>query len=91
MTWKHDLDNNDRAEMAQTAISAFADAYYGKMPDGQPSEEDETILGDLIADIRHYCDAKGFNFNDIVAGSYQTYLEEVEEDGGAATRVGEGL
>lgn len=87
--WKLDLDNNDRAEMAQNAITAFADAYYGKMPDGQPSEEDETILGDLLCDIRHYCDAKGFDFHKLVDGSYQTYAEEVQQDGGPATRVGE--
>lgn len=76
-------DNNYRAGKAGTAISAYAGAYYG------PGAEDEdTILSDLLGDMRHYCDAMGFDFHKLIDRSYAMYVEEVH-DLGVAFMVGQ--
>lgn len=75
--------NNLRASKANTAISAYAVENYGA-----GAEEDETILGDLLCDLRHYCDATVLDFHKLTDRSYGAYCEELKEDGGPATRVG---
>ena len=50
--------NDDRAEWAQVALDAFAHVT-GMDTAG---EDDETVLGDLLCDIMHWCDRNGVSF-----------------------------
>jgi hypothetical protein len=67
--------NNDRALWANTAVSAMAlETMYD--PD---AEDQETLIGDLLCNLRHLCDAEGLNFDAINAGAGRCYSEEISE------------
>jgi hypothetical protein len=51
--------NDDRASWAAHAIEAFSD-ITNMRNDG---EDDETILGDLLTDLMHWCDRQGIDFD----------------------------
>lgn len=72
-----DPTNDDRAEWAELAIDTFAKATG--MRSERNDEDDETILGDLLTDLRHWAAANGVDFDAICAGSAHTFAEEVEE------------
>lgn len=76
--------NNWRASKANTAVSAYANENFHT-----GAEEDEVIVGDLLCELRHYCDAMGFDFHKLSDRSYGAYCEELRDDGGPATHVGE--
>lgn len=67
--------NDDRAEWAAQAVDTFARATG--MFD---NEDNQTILADLLCDIRHWCDRNDASF----AGALQTaemhYEAETQDD-----------
>lgn len=75
-----EITNNDRASMANTALSAFANEGYAP-----GAEDDETIFGDLLCNLRHLADAQGWDIEAMWGASRRLHLQEVAEDGGPAT------
>lgn len=68
--------NEERAQWADNAIQLFA-RETGL--DGA-GEEDETKLKDLLADIRHWCDQKGLDYEQINDHSFGVHAEELAEE-----------
>lgn len=64
--------NDDRAQWAQQAITTFA-VTTGM---AGANEENITILGDLLADIMHWCDRNDLRFEDVLAHARSHYQEE---------------
>ncbi len=74
----YDVKNAQRAEWAYKALQKFASIVN---PGAFKNDEDhEDLVMDLICDLRHYCDAAGFVFDDLVERSYGHYVEELREE-----------
>lgn len=57
------------------SVEALASAEYGlDLADG---DDRRYLLRDVLTDCRHYADSHGINFFDVLDGSYQVYLEEL--------------
>lgn len=80
-----EVTNNNRASRANTALSAFAVECYAP-----GAEDDETIMGDLLCNIRHLGDAHGWDIEKMWTGSRRTYFEEVAEAFPADASFGSG-
>lgn len=78
--------NNERASWANTAVSAMA---VETMDDPQ-SEDQATLISDLLCNLRHLCDAEGLSFGDLDRGAHRTYLEEIGEQPLADVTYAEG-
>ena len=72
-------DNYDRAEWAAKTLDAFMSIVR---------TDPEDALGDLLCDLRHWCDREGVDFDAVVASSGRMYRTEVAEDGGKCVRTG---
>jgi hypothetical protein len=46
---------------------------------GSIHEDQETLVRDLLCNLRHLCDAEGICFGDIDKGAHAVYLEEISE------------
>lgn len=62
--------NDKRAGWAQTAIDAFME---------ETGSDLDTAVGDLIADIAHWCDRNDQHFDTELAKAGQFYAEETAE------------
>ena len=51
-----EITNNDRAAWAEIAINNFRNEVM-------QGEDDDTTIGDLLANILHYCDQYGVDFD----------------------------
>jgi hypothetical protein len=69
-----DKQNDDRAEWAGEAIKAFARATNMDAA----GEDDETILGDLLDGLQHWCDRRGIDFDAALEQGRQYYIEETQ-------------
>ncbi|TJW14415.1 MAG: hypothetical protein E5W82_10590 [Mesorhizobium sp.] len=70
------MDNQTRAQWADSALSAFA-TECGMRDAG---EDDETIMGDLLADLRHLADARGIDFDKLMRRANMNYEAEIQEE-----------
>ena len=70
------VTNSDRSEWARLAVFKFA--RVTRM--GTAGEEDSTILQDLLADLRHWCDTETINFDEVSDMARTHYEEEVKEE-----------
>lgn len=73
--------NNARAREANTALQAFIldtqdDVDVGPTTDDIESSREETGLLYLLADIRHLCDAQGWDFAALDKRAYSVYTED---------------
>lgn len=68
--------NRRRGLHSVTALKAYAEDVGGL-----DSEPLEAQIGDLLADLRHLCDAVGLEFAGIAEPSYRRYLEEIGGEG----------
>jgi hypothetical protein len=68
--------NNDRAAWAELAIDALG-AATNMVTAG---ESRETMLGDLLADLMHWCDRNGVDFNFKLEGARMNYEEETRDE-----------
>lgn len=74
-----DGQNDDRAEWADTALNAFMRVTR---------TDHEDAVSDLLADLMHYCDRQGWNFEDELRRGSEHYHEETtDEDGYRSTRA----
>ena len=65
-------ENKARAERilcAATAVEAYNDV----------KDDPATLAADLLADMRHFCDLHGLNFDEMNALGQWAYLNEIEE------------
>lgn len=67
-----ELKNRDRAALANMPLRIFA-ASSGM------NEEPETVVGDFLADLRHWCDAHGVDFALADTNGYGHYVAELGE------------
>lgn len=74
-----EVSNADRAEWAGKAVHAFA--FMTHMDTSGDLEHDKpTVIGDLIADLIHYCDQEKIDFEDVLARGRDHYKEELAEE-----------
>jgi hypothetical protein len=72
------VDNDDRAEWASKALVLFS-----RITGLDPDEERQEAVGDLIANIGHYCDRNGLDFMELAAAAISLWdVEKREEDNG---------
>lgn len=64
--------NEDRAEWAQDALEAFAAATHMDTA----GEDDQTIMTDLLCNLRHYADRNGIDFRQCLRIANVHYQEE---------------
>jgi hypothetical protein len=67
--------NDDRASWANTALSAFG-IETGMINAG---EDDQTIMGDLVADLMHFADRNNIDFEKVLRGARMHYEEETSD------------
>lgn len=71
--------NEDRAGWAQTALEAFAtETGLDLEPD---ADGPETALGDLLANLGHYCDRNGLELSKILRTAEMQYNAETGNQG----------
>lgn len=68
--------NDERAEWAASAVDAFADITNMR----NAGEDDETILTDLLADLRHWADREGIDWKAVVTTAEMHYDAETSDD-----------
>lgn len=66
------VNNEDRADWAQAAVSAFADSH---------GSCEEALIPDLLCNLMHLCDREGLKFEDCLRLARGNYEEEIVEDG----------
>ncbi|SDY02124.1 hypothetical protein SAMN05216215_1018160 [Saccharopolyspora shandongensis] len=64
-------DNTLRAQWAAHALAARIEQVHGS--DDQPLE---TVVEDLVADLWHFCDAFGINFEEIIEKGAERHADE---------------
>lgn len=81
-------DNNDRADFANDAVSA----YFVRTRPSDPYPEDISALdeddrealtealGDMLCDLQHWADVAGIDFDDRLETGRMHYGEEVEDE-----------
>lgn len=69
--------NDARAEYANRAVTAFAHATNTDVG-GEPNE---TILGDLLTNLMHWCDRQGIDFDAKLLGARVNYDAETSSEG----------
>lgn len=73
--------NADRAEWAKHALATFiARTYGGDHPDTMDRGDLETAVGDLIADLLHYTNQKGFDSDEILRSARFHFEAELAEE-----------
>lgn len=72
------VSNEDRAAWAETVLLIFS-----RMTGLDPEEEKGEAVGDLIANIGHYCDRNGLDFLPSVEAAISLWdVEKREEEAG---------
>lgn len=88
-------DNNDRADFANDAVSAYfertrpSDPYPAEIGacDADDKEALAEVLGDLLCDLRHWADVVGLDFEECNENGEGHYDIEVEEEQARAGRA----
>jgi len=57
-------------------IAPALETYAGLTGLGDPNL-DQSVVTDLLADLRHWCDKQGWCFNDLSRQGYKHYLAEL--------------
>lgn len=81
-------DNNDRADFANDAVSAYykrtrpSDPYPEEIGAGDPDDQEvlAEVLRDLLCDLRHWADVVGLDFSDQDEMALGHYDEEVTQE-----------
>ena len=79
-----EMTNADRVLWGELALSSFA-SESGQSDD--LTTDPETVLGDLLADLMHFCDARGTDFDSALERGRNHHSEEIEEEAEAARPV----
>jgi len=68
------VKNSDRAEWAEQAVQTFKEGTRMR------GEDEETIIGDLLCDLMHYCRINGWDFADLMERAESHFEIEIVED-----------
>ena len=80
-----EMTNADRVLWGELALSSFA-SESGQTDD--LTTDPETVLGDLLADLMHFCDARGTDFDSALERGRNHHRAEIEEEAQAAADAG---
>lgn len=69
-----ELDNEGRADRAQSALNHFATEC------GETDNATSTQIGDLLGDLMHLCNREDLDFETLATTAECHYNEEVEEE-----------
>lgn len=72
-----ELLNAERATFGELAMVSFA-SKTGQS--GDVIEDPETVIGDLLADLMHFCDAKDVDFEEALRRGRNHHDEEIAEE-----------
>lgn len=72
-----------RGGTAEQALQVYAKLV------GDEREPEETQVTDLLADLMHFCNGRGVDFEEALASARHHYDEEVEEEAGEEAREGD--
>lgn len=72
-----EVDNNTRAEWADKGVRAFQNTV---------KTDDESVLGDFIADLMHWADKNNYDFEAALDRGRSHYEEEIREHGPAGKK-----
>lgn len=74
--------NEERADKAAKALRVYArEMMTNPSAARQELEVDpKTVIGDLICDIRHYCDMRGISFDEALLSGQTHYHAETNEE-----------
>lgn len=78
-----ELTNEERARKAGRAVEHYANKAYTR---GMDAEEPDTILTDLLCDLRHWCARNGADFDGAVENSQGHFDEEQADETDGETR-----
>ncbi len=70
-----DLTNKERAARAEAGLTAYSLTTDSL---GDFLKDPATVAGDFLADLLHWCDGRGFDFEDMVTQARDHHAEEVE-------------
>lgn len=70
-------NNADRAAWAENALEVFT---VGRYPRNLDRDDLETAVGDLIADLLHYANWKGFETDEILRSATFHFEAELAEE-----------
>jgi hypothetical protein len=65
-------DTKRRATLAKRTIRAHATRLYG----AESTEPYETVVTDLLSDLRHFCDSEDLDFAKLDKAAYTHYSAE---------------
>jgi hypothetical protein len=68
--------NDRRSDLAEIAVNAFAEAAY-RLPGDR--NDRHMVLGDLLCDIRHFCDRQNIKFSAVLQDGNGRYHEETQD------------
>jgi hypothetical protein len=80
-----EMTNADRVLWGELALTSFA------KKSGQEDDltaDPETVLGDLLADLMHFCDSRKTDFDSALERGRNHHREEIEEEEQAAADAG---
>lgn len=67
--------NDDRAEWAGQALEEFARITGMSMEHDKPE-----VVGDFLADLHHWCDRNGIDFDDRIRNGAYHYAEDTRDE-----------
>ncbi len=77
LPWDTGTPNAERALMALAAVSAHATEC------GNRSDNVRTVLGDLLTNLIHLCDATRLDFDELTSDAFGTYQQELYDRPGS--------
>lgn len=70
--------NRDRARWARDALAVFtAETFSGDHPDTMHRDDLQCAIGDLICDLLHLADQKGFDPHAVLERAYADFKTEL--------------
>ena len=73
--------NKDRARWARNALTVFtAETFSGDHPDTMHRDDLECAMGDLVADLLHFAQQKGFDPQAILEQATASFTTELLQD-----------
>ena len=72
-----DLPAVDRNPFTR-GLRPVLELYAGSFGLGSP-DTDVTVVSDLLADLRHWCDQQGWDFGDLDRNGYNHYINEASD------------
>ena len=73
------ITNEIRSAWARDALAAFAECT-GQNASGDLEHDKETVVCDLLCDLRHLCDEEGVDWNNCLRRGMDHYESEIDPE-----------